>query len=417
MSSRSMRVAVLTAVLLVGAVGVSVGRDQRPAEALAGYYHPGTSQGSIYRLYRAYFQREPDLGGFTYWGTKNAAGTTLAKISETFARSSEFQTKYGKLTNRAFLNLVYQNVMGRPADSGGFAYWLGKLDRGTPRGSVMLSFSDSTEYRRVTLLGVPPGLRAGTAAQAMLAALPVAAEPTRTGYDRDLFKHWDDENANGCDTRCEILNAEKRANGTWYSLWDGTTATTASALEIDHVVALAEAWDSGASTWTPTQRDRFADWQVNLTAVGSSVNQSKSDQDAGEWTPPRAASKCAFAEITVTTKYHWTLSVDEAEKTALSSMLQGCKATTSLPPPSPSTTTTTTRPPTTTTTTMPTPSCKTAGIYLAKNGACVANYEDGTGDVDCGRLPAAMKPVQLTNPNNDPYRLDGSDHDGLGCEG
>lgn len=415
MSTRAMRVAVLTAVLLVGAVGVSVGRDQRPAEALAAYYDPGTSQGSIYRLYRAYFQREPDLGGFTYWRNKNAAGTTLARISETFARSSEFQTKYGKLTNRAFLNLVYQNVMGRPADSGGFAYWLGKLDRGTPRGSVMLSFSDSTEYRRVTLLGVPPGLRAGTAAQAMLAALPVAAEPSRTGYDRDLFEHWDDEDGNGCDTRCEILKAEKRANGTWYSLWDGTTATSASALEIDHVVALAEAWDSGASIWTPTQRDRFADWQVNLTAVGSSVNQSKSDRDAAEWTPPRAASKCAFAEITVTTKYRWTLSVDQAEKTALGSMLQGCKATTSNP--TPVTTTTTTRPPTTTTTTRPTSNCKTAGIYLAKNGACVANYEDGTGDVDCGQLPAAMKPVKVINPDNDPYNLDGADHDGIGCEG
>lgn len=411
MTSRMVRVLAVAVVVMAGTAGVTVGRDPKPAEALAAYYDPGTSQGSIYRLYRAYFQREPDLGGFTYWRNKNAAGTTLAKISETFARSSEFQTKYGKLTNGAFLNLIYKNVMGRPADSGGYNYWLGKLDRGTPRGSVMLSFSDSTEYRRVTYLGVPPGMRAGTAAQAMLAALPVAAEPTRTGYDRDLFKHWDDEDGNGCDTRCEILKAEKRSNGTWYSLWDGTTATTAGALEIDHVVALAEAWDSGASSWTPTQRDRFADWQVNLTAVGSSVNQSKSDQDAAEWTPPRAASKCAFAEITVTTKFKWALSVDPAEHDALATMLQGCTAATSNPPPA--TTTTTTRPPTTTTTKPST--CKTAGVYLAKNGACVANYEDGTGDVDCGQLPAAMKPVKLLTAA-DPYNLDGSNNDGWGCE-
>lgn len=411
MTSRALRVLVLTAIVLVGAVGVSVGRDQRPAEALAAYYDPGTSQGSIYRLYRAYFQREPDLGGFTYWRNKHAAGTTLAKISESFARSSEFQTKYGPLTNRAFLTLVYQNVMGRQPDAGGYSYWLGKLDKGTPRGSVMLSFSDSTEYRRVTYLGVPPGLRAGTAAQSMLATITVAAEPTRTGYDRDLFKHWDDENSNSCDTRCEILKAEKRSNGTWYSLWDGTTASLASALEIDHVVALAEAWDSGASTWTSTQRDRFADWQVNLTAVSSSVNQSKSDKDAAEWTPPRAVSKCAFAELTVTTKFKWTLTIDQAEKTALTSMLQGCTATTSNPPPV--ATTTTTRP-ATTTTTRPPSTCATAGIYLAKNGACVANYEDGTGDVDCGQLPAATKPVKLLT-SADPYQLDGDD-DGYGCE-
>lgn len=410
MASRSVRVLAVAVVVMAGAVGVSVSRDPRPADALAAYYDPGTSQGSIYRLYRAYFQREPDFGGFTYWRTKHAGGTTLAKISESFARSSEFQTKYGKLTNRAFLNLVYQNVMGRPADSGGFAYWLGKLDRGTPRGSVMLSFSDSTEYRRVTYLGVPAGLRAGTAAQAMLATLPVAAEPTRAGYDRDLFQHWDDEDGNGCNTRCEILSAEKRTNGSWYSLWDGTTATSASALEIDHVVALAEAWDSGASTWTATQRDRFADWQVNLTAVGSSVNQSKSDKDAAEWTPPRAASKCAFAEITVTTKFKWTLTIDQAEKTALTSMLQGCTSTTTNLPG----VATTTRPRATTTTTKPA-GCATATIYLAKNDACVANYEDATGDVDCGQLPAAMKPVKLLT-SADPYNLDGSNNDGWGCE-
>lgn len=112
----------------------------------------------------------------------------------------------------------------------------------------------------------------------------------------------------------------------------------------------------------------------------------------------------------MTTKFTWALTVDQDEHDALATMLQGCTATTSNPPPE--TTTTTTRPPTTTTTTKPS-TCKTAGVYLAKNGACVADYEDASKDVDCGQLPAAMKPVQLTNPNN----LDGSDHDGWGCEG
>ena len=185
--------------------------------------------------------------------------------------------------------------------------------------------------------------------------------------------------------------------------------------EAEHVVALAEAWDSGASTWTSTQRDRFADWQVNLTAVSSSSNQAKSDKDAAEWAPTRTASRCAFAEVTVTTKFRWALSIDLAEKDALASMLQGCTATTSNPPPVPTTTTTTTRPPTTTTTTKPPSGCKTAGVYLAKNGVCVANYEDATGDVDCGQLPAVMKPVKVINPSNDPYNLDG-DNDGWACE-
>lgn len=396
-----MRVVVLASAVLVGAVGVSVSRDEPRAEALAPYYDPATTSGSIYRLYRAYFLREPDPSGYAYWRGKHAAGTTLSKISESFARSSEFVNRYGSLSNGAFLTLVYDNVLDRKPDSGGYTYWLGRMNKGLPRGSVMLSFSDSSEYRRVTALGVPPGFRVGSSAQAMLAALTVAAEPTRTGYDRDLFPHWDDENSNGCDTRCEVLRSERSSSGTWFSLWEGYVTDDTSELEIDHVVALAEAWDSGANTWTASQRDRFADWQVNLTAVTSATNQFKSDKDASEWFPTRSQSNCAFAEITVTTKFRWNLSVDPAEKSALGNMLNGCTSTSSNPP-----TTTTTKP----------PICKTAGVYVAKNGVCVANYEDGSGDVDCGQLPAAMKPVQLTNPNVDPYALDGSDHDGIGCE-
>ncbi|WP_426574913.1 hypothetical protein [Aquihabitans sp. McL0605] len=88
--------------------------------------------------------------------------------------------------------------------------------------------------------------------------------------------------------------------------------------------------------------------------------------------------------------------------------MTNCTATSSNPP-----TTTTTRPPTTTTTAPA--GCSTKTVYKAKNGACVASYVDGTGDVDCGQLPSAMKPVSVLNPGNDPYQLD-SDGDGVGCE-
>ncbi len=304
------------------------------------------------------------------------------------------------------MELVYQNVLGRKPDAAGSSYWINQMNRGTGRGSVMIAFSNSGEYRRTTNLGLPPGFRAGSNARAMLDTLTVAAEPTRTGYDRDLFEHWDDENRNGCDTRCEILRSEKRANGTWFSLWDGYTASSASELEIDHVVALAEAWDSGANTWTAARRDAFADWPVNLTAVTEASNQRKGDKDAAEWFPSRAASNCAFAEITITTKRHWGLKVDPAEKTALANMLRNCRASTSTPPAAPSPTTT--RP--------PAPSgCRSAATYAARNGACVADYEDSSGDVDCGQLPAAMKPVTVKTPGVDPYGFDGDD-DGIGCE-
>ncbi|WP_426574912.1 DUF4214 domain-containing protein [Aquihabitans sp. McL0605] len=249
---RNVRVLVMATMVVVGAIGVTVGRHEPRAEALAAYYDPATSQGSIYRLYRAYMLREPDQAGFTYWRSANLRGTTLAKISESFARSSEFTNRYGKLTNGAFIDRVYANVLGRPPDGTGRTYWLGRLDKGLARGTVMLSFSDSSEYKRATALGVPPGFRVGTNAQAMLAALTGGPEPVRTGYDRSLFKHWDDEDGDGCDTRCEVLQAEKAKSGMWFSLWDGSSTNDVSQLEIDHVVALAEAWDSGADGWTAT---------------------------------------------------------------------------------------------------------------------------------------------------------------------
>jgi hypothetical protein len=110
--------------------------------------------GSVIRLYRAYFLRNPDHGGLTYWQGKRDAGMTLVKISSSFAHSSEFQRRYGSLSNAKFVDLVYQNVMGRAADSGGRSYWIGKLDSGTSRGQMMANFSQSSEYVTKTADGV-----------------------------------------------------------------------------------------------------------------------------------------------------------------------------------------------------------------------------------------------------------------------
>jgi hypothetical protein len=102
------------------------------------------------RLYWAYFGRIPDHNGLEYWAKKRRAGTTLIRISASFAGSSEFKRTYGALSNEAFVDLVYQNVLGRPGDAGGRAFWTGKLDRGTSRGQVMINFSESGEYIRKT---------------------------------------------------------------------------------------------------------------------------------------------------------------------------------------------------------------------------------------------------------------------------
>lgn len=102
------------------------------------------------RLYQAYFKRLPDTSGLTYWSGKLRSGTSLTKVSEQFARSSEFQHTYGSLGNGAFVDLVYQNVLGRAPDPSGRAHWLAKLNGGYPRGSVMVAFSESSENVRKT---------------------------------------------------------------------------------------------------------------------------------------------------------------------------------------------------------------------------------------------------------------------------
>lgn len=105
------------------------------------------AQGTIYRLYRAYFLRDPDPGGFDYWVRTYQSGYPLPAISNDFARSDEFQSRYGAVDNRRFLELVYNNVLDRAPDQGGYDYWLNHMSRGMPRGYVMIYFSDSAEFR------------------------------------------------------------------------------------------------------------------------------------------------------------------------------------------------------------------------------------------------------------------------------
>jgi hypothetical protein len=100
------------------------------------------------RLYFAYFLRIPDPGGLGYWLGRSRSGTPLSTISSTFAGSNEFKTRYGSLTNRGFVELVYENVLGRPGEESGISYWTGKLDtKARSRGQVMVGFSESSEYR------------------------------------------------------------------------------------------------------------------------------------------------------------------------------------------------------------------------------------------------------------------------------
>lgn len=101
------------------------------------------------RLYFAYFLRTPDKTGLEYWIRKKRGGTLLRSISDSFATSSEFTRRYGSLTNRQFVELVYQNLFARAGDASGVDYWTRKLDtKAESRGGVMAQFSESSEYKR-----------------------------------------------------------------------------------------------------------------------------------------------------------------------------------------------------------------------------------------------------------------------------
>lgn len=177
-----------------------------------------------------------------------------------------------------------------------------------------------------------------TAADA-LKKLSTAAEAGSTTYDRALFPHWIDADRDCQDTRAEVLVAESTttpsfttsgrcsvSGGSWNSWYDGATWTLPGDVDIDHIVALKEAWESGARSWTTTRRQAFAnDLGVSyaLDAVTDNVNQSKSDLDPARWLPPLAEVRCRYATTWVLVKYRWRLSVDTAERQALSSILTG----------------------------------------------------------------------------------------------
>ncbi len=172
-------------------------------------------------------------------------------------------------------------------------------------------------------------------AKRMLRELRRGRERRPLQYERYKFPHWADLNGDGCDTRQAVLIEEstvevsRRADctvtgGRWYSVYDGKRWTNPSDVDIDHVVALKEAWVSGAYDWSKTKRRRFANdlkFRPSLRAVTDNVNQSKSDRDPAEWLPSRA--RCSYAINWVQVKYRWRLRANAGELDALGHIIRG----------------------------------------------------------------------------------------------
>ncbi|WP_424860951.1 HNH endonuclease family protein [Streptomyces sp. MMS24-I29] len=181
---------------------------------------------------------------------------------------------------------------------------------------------------------MPTPVSASTA-RTYLSQLTVAAEGSSDGYSRSKFPHWITQSGT-CNTREVVLKRDgtnvqqdsscAAVSGTWYSEYDGATWTAASDLDIDHMVPLAEAWRSGASSWTTAQRQAFANdlTRPQLIAVTDNVNQAKGDKDPANWLPPSTSYRCTYARAWVHVKHYYDLSVDSAEKSALQGILNGC---------------------------------------------------------------------------------------------
>ena len=194
----------------------------------------------------------------------------------------------------------------------------------------------------------PPSAPAGPAL-AVLATLPVKGRAPMTGYSRTQFgPAWTDGTSapgghNGCDTRDDVLRRDLRAlmlrrgthgcvvvRGTLTDPYTGRTIPfihnkrTSAAVQIDHVVALGDAWQTGAQRLDASTRARLANDPLELLAVDGPTNQAKGDGDAATWLPPDKAFRCAYVARQIAIKKAYRLWVTPAEAAAMRRVLTTC---------------------------------------------------------------------------------------------
>lgn len=176
--------------------------------------------------------------------------------------------------------------------------------------------------------------------------IQIAAE-TNDPYDRDYFGYPADLDSDGCDTRDEVLIADSQvpvATGTspcdvtagqWYSPYDGVLTDDPDDIQIDHVVALSEAWDSGANEWNQGIAIEFGNAvgsDDNLQVASRASNLGKSDYDPAEWLPNNTDAICWYVTTWSQIKLDWDLAMDETEYTTVTSILANCTTTESATP-------------------------------------------------------------------------------------
>lgn len=183
----------------------------------------------------------------------------------------------------------------------------------------------------------PPAPPDADQTRVRLARLTVEPAGTLAGYSREHFGGDWATTANGCDVRERVLIRDGRGirpgpgctitTGRWRSAYDGKILTMGRSVDIDHIVPLAEAWRSGANTWTAQRREQFGNdlREPQLIAVSASSNRSKGDSPPQEWKPPRRAIWCLYSRWWIDVKTTYRLTVTPPEKRTLRVMLRTCE--------------------------------------------------------------------------------------------
>lgn len=203
--------------------------------------------------------------------------------------------------------------------------------------ALSLLFGLSSAITQATVASAATGTKATT----LLSKIAVKGRAPKTGYDRDLFSDgWG--NIGDCDARNYILRRDLKSI-TWRSSPRCTVATgilndpytakkiyfvrgvsTSNAVQIDHVVAVSDAWQKGAQQLSSSQRYSFYNDPLNLLAVDGPTNQQKSDSDAASWLPPNKKYRCSYVSRQIAVKYKYKLWVTSAERDSMRRVLKTC---------------------------------------------------------------------------------------------
>ena len=192
----------------------------------------------------------------------------------------------------------------------------------------------------LTLLSPSNTQAAPIDALAALNNLEVKGRAPKTGYARSQFPHWSDPDRNGCDARNDTLKRDltnitykvgtrdcKVIAGQLLDPFSGkviTFSATKVVIDIDHVVALSNAWQTGAAYFDKNKRSQIANDPLNLLAVDSKLNRQKGDGDAATWLPPYKAFRCEYVARQVAVKAKYGLWVTQPEKVAIDKILSTC---------------------------------------------------------------------------------------------